>query len=128
MPKPQHQYWRLLTMSSCMVLTACSSATLYEKTDIHYIQACGGTQPTCAELDREFSQTCQREHRGQIVLRDDLRPNRIHLVCRPAPEEQPSTGTPTPKADTPNAQQALQKSSPEGQAAAQTEQLEQAAE
>lgn len=108
-------YRGLGLMALLLSLSACSSSTLYERTDIHYIQACGDTQLSCAQVQADFTQRCTREHRGQVVLLDDLRPNRLHLVCRPAPEEKPSTGTPTPKPDTPNMQQALQQSSPQGQ-------------
>ncbi|MDO5679354.1 MAG: hypothetical protein Q4G54_03425 [Pelistega sp.] len=112
----KHQtLYRSLGMGLLLSLSACSSSTLYERTDIHYIQACGDKQLSCAQVQADFTQRCTREHRGQVVLLDDLRPNRLHLVCRPAPEEKPSTGTPTPKPDTPNMQQALQQSSPQGQ-------------
>ena len=107
--------YRGLGMLLLLSLSACSSSTLYERTDIHYIQACGGKLVSCTQLQAEFTQRCTQEHRGQVVLLDDLRPNRLHLVCRPAPEEKPSTGTPAPKADAPNMQQALQQSSPQGQ-------------
>lgn len=99
-------------------VSACSSRTLYEKTDIHYVQACGGEYPACDAIVAQLTDRCQSEHSGQVVLRDDLRPNRVQVVCRPAPEEKPSTGTPLPKADTPPAKQALQASSPQGLEAA----------
>ncbi len=111
----------LVLLSSVLSLSACASSTLYEKTDIHYVQACGGEHSACDTVVAQLTALCHSEHSGQVVLRDNLRPNRVQIVCRPAPEEKPSTGTPPPKADTPPAKQALEESSPKGQEAAASE-------
>lgn len=110
---------RLLFSSGLLLgVVACSSTPLYEKTDIHYIQECSGTQKSCAEVLQQLTQRCQSEHSGQLIQHEILKPNRLHILCRPAPEEKPSTGTPKPEADTPDAQRALLQSSPQGQEAA----------